>query len=142
MTSYLTGWLGLVGNWTVTTSILFGGAQLVLAAITLWNDTYVPTAWQTVLTYWAAIVIATLINIFFNRHLDKLNTACLWWTAASVITIIVTLLVKCKDLNSASFAFGHFDASNSGWPSGWSFFVGLLQSAYTVSVAPPPAIGR
>lgn len=28
---------------SVTASITFGGSQLVLAAITLWNDTYVPT---------------------------------------------------------------------------------------------------
>jgi hypothetical protein len=92
----------------VTASITFGGSQLVLAAITLWNEDYVPTAWQTVLTYWAALVISVLVNIFFNksvhwsqkpvnghpadmvfavsiRHLEKLNTLCLYWTGASVI---------------------------------------------------------
>ena len=30
ITSWVTGWLTLVGNWTVTTSINFGGAQLIL----------------------------------------------------------------------------------------------------------------
>ena len=51
--SWITGWLTLVGNWTVTTSINFGGAQLILSAITLWREDYVPNAYQTVLMYWA-----------------------------------------------------------------------------------------
>ncbi|GFZ43713.1 hypothetical protein JCM24511_01433 [Saitozyma sp. JCM 24511] len=155
--SYLTGWLGTVGNWTVTASITFGGSQLILAAATLYHEDYVPTAWQTVLVYWAALLGSLLINIFFNKHLDGLNTVCLYWTAASVIItmltslqrepracasghwetahlqIIVTLLAMADTRNSAEFAFTHFDASNSGWPSGWAWFVGLLQAAYTLT---------
>lgn len=81
--SYLTGWLGTVGNWTcvsaarnvelsliprsVTASITFGGSQLILAAATLYHEDYVPTAWQTVLVYWAALLGSLLINIFFNK---------------------------------------------------------------------------
>ncbi|GHJ84023.1 hypothetical protein NliqN6_0425 [Naganishia liquefaciens] len=138
--SYVNGWLGLVGNWTVTASITFGGSQLVLAAITLWNDTYVPTAWQTVLTYWAALIISVLVNIFMNSHLEKLNTFCLYWTTASVIIpingvrqIIVVILAMADTRNSAEFAFTHFDNSFSGWPKAWSFFVGTLQAAYTLT---------
>jgi len=80
MSSYLTGWLGTVGNWLcvckrqatpltarVTASINFGGAQLILAAATLYHEDYVPTAWQTVLVYWAALLGAFMINLFFNR---------------------------------------------------------------------------
>lgn len=48
---------------------------------------------------------------------------------------MVTLLVMADDetRRDARFVFGHFDASQSGWPSGWSFFVGLLQAAYTLT---------
>jgi hypothetical protein len=52
----------------VTASINFGGAQLILAAATLYHEDYVPTAWQTVLVYWAALIGAFLINLFFNRY--------------------------------------------------------------------------
>jgi len=34
---------------------------------------------------------------------------------------------------SGAFVFGNFDASGSGWAPGWAFFVGLLQSAYTLT---------
>ncbi|WVQ81749.1 hypothetical protein IAT38_003874 [Cryptococcus sp. DSM 104549] len=128
--SYLTGWLGTVGNWTVTASITFGGSQLILAAATLYHEDYVPTAWQTCLVYWGALVCSLLINIFFYRHLDMLNTVCLYWTGAS---IIVTLLAMADTRNSGEYAFTHFDAEFSGWPAAWSWFVGLLQAAYTLT---------
>lgn len=71
ITSWITGWLTLVGNWTVTTSINFGGAQLVLSAITLWRDDFAPNAYQTVLMYWAVCCLA---------HLDTEDSAdlALW----------------------------------------------------------------
>lgn len=50
ISSWITGWLTLVGNWTVTTSICFSGGQLILSAIALWKDDYVPTAYQTVVS--------------------------------------------------------------------------------------------
>ncbi|WWC87119.1 uncharacterized protein L201_002005 [Kwoniella dendrophila CBS 6074] len=129
--SYLTGWLGTVGNWTVTASITFGGSQLILAAATLYHEDYVPTKWQTCLVYWASLLGSLLVNIFCTKYLDKLNTICLYWTGISVI--IVTLLSMADHRNSGKFAFSHFDASNSGWPSAWAWFVGLLQAAYTLT---------
>lgn len=52
---------------SVTASIAFGGSQLILAAATLYHDDYVPTPWQTCLVYWASLLAALSINIFFNR---------------------------------------------------------------------------
>ena len=48
--SWIDGWFNLVGNWTVTLSINFSGGQLILSAITLWKDDFIPNAWQTVRT--------------------------------------------------------------------------------------------
>ncbi len=47
--SWVTGWIGLVGNITVTTSICFSGGQLVISAIGLWNEEYAPEPWHTLL---------------------------------------------------------------------------------------------
>ena len=49
-----------------------------------------------------------------------------------MVIIIVTLLVMADDRRSGKFVFSSFDASAAGWPSGWAFFVGLLQAAYTL----------
>lgn len=117
----------LVGNWTVTLSINFSGAQLILSAITIFNEDFVPNAWQTVLCFWAVMIVCALVNIFGSRHLDLINKVCIYWTGASVLIIMVTILTMADEKRSAEFVFTHYDPSASGWPSGWSFFVGLLQ---------------
>lgn len=115
MASWVTGWLTLVGNWTVTLSINFGGAQLLLSAIALWNEDFVPNAWQTVLTFWAIMLICMAVNIFGAKYLDLINKVCVYWTGASVIIIMITLLAMADEYRSAAFVFGHYDDSASGW---------------------------
>lgn len=131
--SWVTGWLTLVGNWTVTLSINFSGGQLVLSAITLWNEDFVPNQWQTVLMFWAVMLVCMSINIFLAKYLDLFNKICMVWTAASVLIILIVLLVTADSRRSGAFVFGYFDASASGWPDGWSWFVGLLSAAYTLT---------
>lgn len=109
LASWVTGWLTLVGNWAVTCSsqlklpasfliprrlliwniVNFGGAQLILSAITLWQEDYVPTAYQTVLCYWAVMLVCALVNTFGSRYLDFINKLCLYWTSSSCIIIMV-----------------------------------------------------
>lgn len=131
--SWVTGWLNLVGNWTVTLSINFSGAQLILSAISLWREDWAANTWQTVLMFWAVMLVCFLVNAFGARYLDLINKVCIYWTAASVVIILVTLLAMKDNLRSGEFVFAHYDASASGWPDGWAFFVGLLQAAYTLT---------
>ncbi|EAT91271.1 hypothetical protein HBI56_016650 [Parastagonospora nodorum] len=133
ITSWITGWLTLVGNWTVTLSINFSGGQLILSAITLWDEDFVPNQWQTVLMFWAVMSVCMLTNIFGAKYLDLINKICIYWTASSVVIILVVLLSMADTKRDAKFVFTHYDASQSGWPSGWAFFVGLLQAAYTLT---------
>jgi amino acid transporter len=74
-----------------------------------------------------------LVNIFGAKYLDLINKVCIYWTAASVVIIMITLLAMADTKRSGEFVFSHYDASASGWPSGWAFFVGLLQAAYTLT---------
>lgn len=132
--SYITGWIGALGNLLVSTSISFGGAQLIISAIGLWNETFMPKPWHTVLMYYAVLLIALAVNLVPSRQLDKLNTVCIYWTGASVLIILVTVLSMARNgRRSAGYVFGEFDASRAGWTPGWAFFVGLLQSAYTLT---------
>ncbi|KAH9884419.1 gaba permease [Xylariomycetidae sp. FL2044] len=131
--SWVTGWLTLVGNWTVTLSINFGGAQLILSAISLWDEDYAANEWQTILMFWAVMLLCYLVNVFGSRYLDLINTVCIYWTGASIFIIMIVILVMAPSRRSGEFVFAHYDASASGWPLGWSFFVGLLQPAYVLT---------
>lgn len=115
--------------------INFSGAQLILSAISIFNEDFVANEWQTVLCFWAVMLFCAAVNAFGSRYLDFINKLCIYWTASSVIIILVTLLVLADNRRSGEFVFSHYDASASGWPSGWSFFVGLLQGEFFPSCA-------
>ncbi|BFZ53701.1 hypothetical protein PYCC9005_000731 [Savitreella phatthalungensis] len=134
LASYITGWIGLIGNLLVSTSISFSGGQLILSAIGLWNENFAPKPWHVVLTYFAVLIVALAANLFPSRMLDKLNTACVYWTGVSVAVILVTVLSKAENgRRSAKFVFSEYDTTRAGWAPGWTFFVGLLQAAYTLT---------
>lgn len=113
--SFVDGWLTLVGNWTVTLSINFSGAQMILSAITLWDEDYVPTAWQTILMFWAVMLLHALVNIFCSKYLDFINKMAMYWIATAVFVILVVTLSMADRKHDASYVFGHYDASASGW---------------------------
>lgn len=96
LASWITGWLTLVGDWTVTTSINFSGGQLILSAITLWKEDFVPNAYQTVLMFWAVMLVCMLVNIFGSKYLDLINKMCIYWTSATVLIIMVITLAPRK----------------------------------------------
>lgn len=138
--SFIGGWLTLVGNWTVTLSINFSGAQLILSTISIWDEDFTPNQWQTVLCFWAVMLLCTLVNAFGSRYLDLINKVCIYWTGISILILLVTLLVMCDHKRSAKTVFTHYDPSASGWPAGWSFFVGLLQGTGCSLLYPTTAI--
>jgi amino acid transporter len=113
--SWVTGWLTLVGNWTVTLSINFSGGQLILSAITLWDEDFVPNQYQTILMFWAVMIVCMLVNIFGAKYLDLINKVCIYWTASSVVIILIVLLSMADHKRSGEFVFAHYDASASGW---------------------------
>ncbi|KDN64638.1 putative amino acid permease [Colletotrichum sublineola] len=73
LVSFVDGWLTLVGNWTITLSINFSGAQLILSAISIFNEDFVANAWQTVLCFWAVMMVCAAVNAFGSRYLDLIN---------------------------------------------------------------------
>jgi amino acid transporter len=83
--------------------------------------------------FWAVMILCFLVNVFGAKYLDQINQLCIYWTGASVIIIIVTILVMSPNRRDAKFVFSHYDASASGWPDGWAWFVGLLQAAYVLT---------
>ena len=71
-----------------------------------------PNQYQTILMFWAVMVVCMLINIFGAKYLDFINKICIYWTFA---IIMVTLLSVADSKRSGTFVFGHYDASQSGW---------------------------
>ncbi|KAF8882833.1 amino acid transporter [Infundibulicybe gibba] len=130
--SWINGWLTMVGVWTISLSVTFGTAQLVVAGAGIYHSDWVATPGQTYLIFLAVTAVASFFCIFLNRILPTLDILSACWTLLGVIVILICLSVKAAaGRRSASFALGHFDPSASGWTPGWTFFIGLLPVPYT-----------
>ena len=131
--SFITGWIWLIGNWTITLSVNFGFASLISATVSMYHPTFAANSWQLLLIFYAICLIAFVICTYGNHFLPMVDTICAAWTALSILIILVALSVKAKaGRHSASYALGHYDTSFSGW-GGFTFFIGLLPAAYTFS---------
>ncbi|PWN39307.1 amino acid transporter [Ceraceosorus guamensis] len=133
--SYIVGWLSCIANILLCLSIAFGEAQLIMAAISLFRDqNWTPEAWQTILCFWAVLLVAAAVNAFGvkSKSLEPINVASIWWTAGASLIILVTTLAMSDVKRSASDVFVQWN-NTSGWPDGWSWFVGLLTPAYVLT---------
>lgn len=76
-----------------------------------------PNQYQTILMFWAVMVVCMLVNIFGAKYLDVINKICIYWTSASIIIILVTLLSMADSKRSGTFVFGHYDGPQDGLSS-------------------------
>lgn len=131
--SFITGWIWLIGNWTITLSVNFGFASLISATISMYHPDLIMNNWQLLLIFYAICLITFAICAFGNRLLPMVDTICAAWTGLSILIILIALSIKADvGRHSAAHTLGHYDKSFSGW-GGFTFFIGLLPAAYTFS---------
>lgn len=131
--SFITGWIWLIGNWTITLSVNFGFASLIAATVSMYHPDLTMSNWQLTLIFFAICLITLVICTFGNSFLPMVDTICAAWTAVSILIILIALSVKADvGRHSAAYALGHYENWHSGW-GGFTFFIGLLPAAYTFS---------
>ncbi|KIK57897.1 hypothetical protein GYMLUDRAFT_262759 [Collybiopsis luxurians FD-317 M1] len=132
--SWINGWLFLVGMWTCSLSATFGTAGLIVAGVNILVPSWNATTWQTYLIFLATEAFVGICGVFLNEHLPTLDfLGSAWGITGTIITVVCLLVKAAVGRRPASFVFGGFDPSFSGWPSGWTFFIGLLPVIYTFS---------
>lgn len=131
--SFITGWIWLIGNWTITLSVNFGFASLISATVSMYHPDWAASDWQLLLIFYLICLCTFVICTFGNKFLPMVDTICAAWTGISIFIILIALSVKADvGRHSASYTLGHYDTSLSGW-GGFTFFIGLLPAAYTFS---------
>lgn len=134
LASWINGWLTVVGGLMIDLSVKFGTAQLVVAGAGIYYPEWNATALQTYVIFLGVTTVAGVFCIFCNRLLPTVDIMCACWTGLGIIVISICLLAEAAaGRRSVSFALGNFDPTSPGWTPGWSFFIGLLPPAYTLS---------
>lgn len=135
--SFITGWIWLIGNLTITLSVNFGFASLIAATVAIARPDVTLEPWQLLLIFYAILLVTFVVCAFANSILPLIDTICAAWTALSILIILIALASTAADGRaSPAYALGHYDNTLSGWalPSGdFTFFIGLLPAAYTFS---------
>lgn len=135
--SWYTGWLMLIGNWTMSTSITFAGAQLTISLILMTNSDLIDEThliFYTVIVFYLVVTIVGFINLKFARFIEIINKVCVYWIIYAIIFIDILLLIFHKGkYRSLKYALFHFDNSLSGWKNVFlSFVIGFQQSNFTL----------
>ncbi|KAL6407730.1 putative amino acid permease [Ilyonectria robusta] len=129
--SFLTGWVWLIGNWTITLSVNFGMASLIAATVALYHPEFTMTSWQLLLIFYAMCVLTFFIVAYGNSVLPVVDTLCAAFTLLAIIATMISMSVKADvGRHSAKDTLGFYDTTLSGWGS-FSFFIGILPGAYT-----------
>lgn len=135
--SWYTGWLMLLGNWTMSTSITFAGAQLTISLILMTNSDLISESYLiffTVLVFYFVVTIVGLVNLKFARFIEIINKVCVLWILYAILFIDILLLIfHSGKFRSLKYALFHFDNDLSGYASCFiSFVIGFQQSNFTL----------
>lgn len=133
VTSWMTGWFLLIGNWTYAVSIMFAGSQFILSVLGLKDITYKEDEFWVLGVFFIMLTLSGLVNYMFSKHLAKINRLCIVWTIITVVAIGVLLILFTKETNSIEEILTHFDNSRSGWPDGLAFMIGLQSGSFTLT---------
>lgn len=131
--SFTTGWLWLIGHWTITLSVNFGFVSMLMATVAVYKPTWEPSTWQILLIFWLACLLTFAICSTCNSLLPLVDTVAATFVLITTLAIAIAVSATAKaGRHSVSYALGHFDPSLSGWGN-FGFFIGLLPPAYTFS---------
>lgn len=138
--AWLNGYLSLGGQLACTASSEWGGAQMILSAVSMGSDfTYVPTQSHTVGVVSAMLVFHGFINCLPTKYVERMSRFYFILHYGALIAGVITLLICTKEKHSASYVFTHVE-STSGWSSdGWSFVFGFLAVSWTLTNYDAPA---
>ncbi|KAJ5611077.1 hypothetical protein N7510_007796 [Penicillium lagena] len=134
LVSFVTGWIWLIGNWTISLSVNFGIASLIAATVSIFYPHWTATSWQLLLIFYAICLITFIICFFGDHLLPLIDTLSAAFSVITCIVFAVTMVVLAKDgRHDAHTGLAGYDTSYSGWEQHFTFFIGLLPPAYAFS---------
>lgn len=133
VTSWMTGWFLLVGNWTYAVSIMFAGSQFILSVLGLKDITYKEDEFLVLGVFFIILSFSGFVNYMFSKQLARINRLCILWTIGTVIAIGVLLIMFTKEHNPIKEILTNFDNSRSGWPNPLAFMIGLQSGSFTLT---------
>lgn len=104
---------------------------LILQGIIIINTTYEPQRWHGTLFVCAVAVISALANIWGAKYLPKMEAIFVTFHVILFFPVIITLLYRTPEKQSASAVFWEFTDQGGNWPNmGVSVLIGQVAVAF------------
>ncbi|KAK6428804.1 polyamine transporter tpo5 [Oleoguttula sp. CCFEE 5521] len=136
--SWVTGWFNFVGQFAVTTGIVFGCANLIATLATV-KSGFVPTPGKIIGIHAAILVSMGLVNTFGVRYLRYLNNTSIVLHSLGVSSFAIAVVAAAPTHQSAKDVFAHFNdaTGDPGWGEraspAYVACIGILFSQYTLT---------
>ncbi|XP_022775925.1 amino-acid permease BAT1 isoform X2 [Durio zibethinus] len=140
LASWLTGWLNIVGQWAVTTSVDFSLAQLIQVIILLSTGGkngggYEASKYVVMAFHGAILLMHAIINSLPISVLSFFGQLAAAWNLLGVLLLMILIPSVATERASAKFVFTHFNTDNGDGINSkvYIFVLGLLMSQYTLT---------
>nr|OQO24140.1 hypothetical protein B0A51_08983 [Rachicladosporium sp. CCFEE 5018] len=136
--SWVTGWFNFVGQFAVTTGIVFGCANLIATLATV-KSGFVPTPGKIIGIHAAILVSMGLVNTFGVRYLRYLNNTSIVLHSLGIASFAIAVVAAAPTHQSAKDVFAHFNdaTGDPGWGEraspAYVACIGILFSQYTLT---------
>ncbi|GKZ31638.1 hypothetical protein AbraIFM66950_000305 [Aspergillus brasiliensis] len=133
--SWLTGWLNFLGQICGVASSEYGGAQMLLAIVSMCKgfDNYEIKTTTTVGVMAGLTFLTGLVNSLSTYWMEKMTKFYVIFHVCILVACAIALLVMTDDKHDASYVFTHVE-STSGWkPIGFSWLFGFLSVSWTMT---------
>lgn len=129
---WLTGWFNWLGLTVAITSADLGISQYIASIIAINNPDYNASIYWQYGIFLVILFAHGAINSMHIKYNGIFNQVSLWWHIIGTLLIIIVALALTPNKPSAKWVFTYFE-NDTGFPDGYAFLIGLLQSQYTLS---------
>ncbi|KAI0318202.1 amino acid transporter [Amylostereum chailletii] len=130
--------LGFCTGWIYAIAMAFTGTSgnlsvaLYLASLAEVGQGRTLTRVEIAAIAWGVNILSGVINTIGTKAIGHMSAFNVWWTLGGTFVLVITLLVKAPEKNTAEFVFTDLE-NFTGWGSkGFVVLLGFLQAVYTL----------
>ncbi|KAI9934679.1 hypothetical protein AWENTII_005802 [Aspergillus wentii] len=96
--AWITGWSNWIGQITAAPSVNYSLAAMMLAAASVYNPSYVPTAWHTYLLTTLIMIIHSVISSMPTKWIARFNSYGSTFNMLALVAVIIAIPAGTKNV--------------------------------------------
>ncbi|KAJ7574547.1 amino acid/polyamine transporter I [Mycena floridula] len=130
--------LGFCTGWIYSIAMVLTGTSgnlsvaLYIASLAEVGQGRILTRVEIAAIAWGVNIASGVINTIGTKAIGRMSSFNLWWTLGGTFVLVITLLVKAPQKNSAAFVFTDYENFTGYSSKTFVVLLGFLQAVYTL----------